>query len=95
VEFCNRLKQLRTQAGLTQSQLAQQLGITKSVISFYELRERAPSPEVLVRLAAIFHVSTDYLLGLDEREVIDVSGMDEKDIAHLRGLANSLRSKYK
>lgn len=93
MDFGLRLKTLRKQAGLTQQQLAVQLGITKSVVSFYELQERSPSPDVLVKLAQIFHVSTDYLLGLDTAETIDVSGLDEKDISALRTLADSLRSK--
>lgn len=93
MEFGLRLKTLRKQAGLTQKQLAAQLGITKSVVSFYELQSRSPSPEVLAKLAQIFHVSADYLLGLDNRETIDVSGLDEKDISALRSLADSLRSK--
>lgn len=91
VDFGMKLKALRKQAGLTQQQLAAQLGITKSVVSFYELQARSPSPEVLTKLAQIFHVSTDYLLGLDTRETIDVSGLDEKDIFALRTLVNSLR----
>lgn len=95
VEFCNRLKELRTQAGLTQIQLAQRLGIAKSVISFYELNERASSPDVLIRLAKIFHVSTDYLLGLDKKETLDISGIDKNDVALLRALADSLRKKEK
>ena len=95
VEFSNRLKELRTQAGLTQLQLAQRLGITKSVISFYELSERAPSPDVLIRLANIFHVSTDYLLGLDKKETLDISGIEKNDVAILRALAESLRQKEK
>jgi len=95
VEFSNRLKELRTQAGLTQLQLAQRLGITKSVISFYELSERAPSPDVLIRLAQIFHVSTDYLLGLDRKETLDITDLNKEDIAILRALTNSLREKAK
>lgn len=93
MDFGLRLKTLRKQAGLIQKQLAAQLGITKSVVSFYELQSRSPSPEVLAKLAQIFHVSADYLLGLDNRETIDVSGLDEKDISALRSLADSLRSK--
>lgn len=93
VDFGLRLKTLRKQAGLTQQQLAAQLGITKSVVSFYELQARSPSPEVLIKLTQIFHVSSDYLLGLDNREIIDVSGLNEKDISALRGLAESLRTK--
>lgn len=93
MDFGTRLKNLRKQAGLTQQQLATQLGITKSVVSFYELQERSPSPEVLIKLASIFHVSADYLLGLDTRETIDVSDLDEKDIQAVRALVERLRDK--
>ena len=93
MDFGTRLKQLRKQAGLTQQQLATQLGITKSVVSFYELQDRSPSPEVLIKLAAIFHVSADYLLGLDTRETIDVTDLDEKDIQAVRAIVERLRDK--
>lgn len=93
MDFGTRLKNLRKQAGLTQQQLATQLGITKSVVSFYELQERSPSPEVLIKLSAIFHVSTDYLLGLDTRETIDVSDLDVKDIQAVRAIVERLRDK--
>ena len=93
MDFVTRLKHLRKQAGLTQQQLATQLGITKSVVSFYELQERSPSPEVLIKLAAIFHVSADYLLGLDTRETIDVSDLDEEDVHAVRNIVERLRRK--
>ncbi len=93
VDFGSRLKELRTQAGLTQLQLAQRMGITKSVVSFYELQERTPSPDVLIKLEGIFRVSTDYLLGLDKRETIDISGISKEDVALMRSLAESLRKK--
>ena len=93
MDFGSRLKELRTQAGLTQLQLAQRMGITKSVVSFYELQERTPSPDILVKLAGIFRVSTDYLLGLDKRETIDISGLGKEDVAIMRALAESLRKK--
>ena len=77
----------------TQAQLAARVGVTKSVVSFYELQERTPSPDVLIKLARIFHVSADYLLGLDKAETIDVSGLGQEDIAILRALTESLRNK--
>jgi len=95
VDFGNKLKDLRMQAGMTQQQLATLVGVTKSVISFYELRERSPSPDVLVKLARIFHVSTDYLLGIDKSDTLDISGLSESDIAILRALVESLRQKGK
>lgn len=93
VDFGQRLKELRVQAGITQLQLAQRMGVTKSVVSFYELQERTPSPDILVKLSGIFKVSTDYLLGLDPRETIDISGLSREDIAIMRALAESLRRK--
>ena len=93
MDFGRKLKTLRKQAGLTQKQLATQLGVTKSVVSFYELQTRSPSPDVLAKLAMIFHVSVDYLLGLDNRETIDVSGLSEADVGALRILIASLRTK--
>lgn len=93
VDFGSRLRELRIQFGLTQKQLADRIGVSKGVVSFYELRERSPSPDVLIKLAAIFHVTTDYLLGMDEREYIDVTDIDPSDIALLRSLADRLRGK--
>ena len=95
VDFGSMLKELRTQAGLTQAQLATRLGVTKSVVSFYEKRERSPSPDVLIKCARIFHVTTDYLLGLEKAETLDISDISERDIAILRNLAESLREKGK
>lgn len=78
---------------MTQQQLAAQIGVSKSVISYYELQERIPSPEILLKLASVFHVSTDYLLGVSNDKVLDVSGLDEEDIAVLSSLVSLLRKK--
>ena len=93
VDFGNNLKKLRIQEGLTQQQLADKLRITKSVVSYYELSQRCPSPEVLTKLASIFHVTTDYLLGLECSETVDLTGLDEEDIITVRRLVASLRAK--
>lgn len=93
VDFGNILKKLRLEEGLTQQQLADHLGVTKSVISYYELHERMPSPDILVKISAIFHVSADYLLGLDKSATIDLSGLDDEDIITVKRLVTSLRNK--
>jgi len=92
--FGGILKKLRLQERMTQQQLAQKLGVTKSVVSYYELQERYPSPEILIKLASVFHVTTDYLLGLETREIIDLSGLDEDDIATVKQMVSALRKKY-
>jgi len=92
-DFGTRLKELRLRAGLTQKQLGERIGVTKSVVSFYELRERTPSPEVLIKLASIFHVSSDYLLGIEKGKTMDISGLDADDEKVVRLVVEQLRSK--
>ena len=93
VDFGSTLKRLRLQEGMTQQQLADKLGVTKSVVSYYELQERYPSPEVLFRMSYIFHVTTDYLLGLEHKEMLDLSELDDEDIITIRRMVTSLRNK--
>lgn len=93
MDFGNKLKELRMQNGLTQQQLATQLGVTKSVISFYERQERTPSPEVLRKMAAIFRVSSDFLLDIDRTKRLDVSDLDDDDIQLVSLLIDTLRRK--
>lgn len=93
MDFGCRLKELRKQNGLTQKQIADRIGVTKSVISFYELKERAPSPEVLIKLSYIFHVSTDYLLGIERNKTVDVSGLDDEDIKAVQLVIDRLKHK--
>lgn len=95
VDFGEKIKKLRLQAGMTQQQLANQLGITKSVVSYYELQERYPSPEILMKLAATFHVTTDYLLGLESKHMIDVTGLSDEDLSAITTIIESLKLKNK
>lgn len=95
VDFGRKLKELRIQAGLSQKQLAERVKVTKSVISYYELQERYPSPEILIKLANIFHVSTDFLLGIEKQQTLDISGLDEEDTRLLQHTISVLRNKHK
>ena len=93
VEFGVRLRKLRKDRNLTQDQLATLIGVKNSVISFYEVGERIPSPEVLKKLALALHVSSDYLLGIERSETLDVSGLDEQDRLAVQMIIGRLREK--
>lgn len=95
VNFGEKLRALRTDAGMTQAELARRLSITKSVVSYYELSERTPSPDILIKLADIFHVTTDYLLGIDHKKVIDVSDLTDEDMRFILVTIETLRKKNK
>ncbi len=93
VDFGNKLKELRLKEGLTQKQLAERIHVTKSVISYYELQERYPSPETLVKLAKVFHVTTDFLLGLENQQTLNVSELDDDEICLLKHTIEILQRK--
>lgn len=88
-----RLKQLRKAKGLTQQQAANAVGVTRSVISGYETEMRFPSLDVLVLLARLYGVTTDYLLCVDNREFVDVSGLNSDEIATVSHMVDLLRTK--
>lgn len=91
VDFGNNLKTLRLQNGLTQAQVAQKLGVTKSVISAYETGLRLPSYDILINISKIFKVSTDYLLGLENTYELDLSGLTEEEIQALLNLIKAMK----
>ena len=78
----DRIKQLRTDAKMTQPELAAKLEVTRSAVATYENNTRQPSFHFLIRIAEIFHVSTDYLLLGSKDDSLDVSGLtiDQKAI---------------
>ena len=78
---------------MTQTQLAKRLNVTKSVVSYYELHERMPSPAILVQLSNIFHVTTDYLLGIEHKKLVDVSDLSDDDVKFVLITIETLRKK--
>lgn len=94
MNFGIKLKALRTSQKFTQQQLADRIGVAKSVVSYYESGDRYPSYDVLVRIARIFHTTTDYLLDVSKDSVVDVTGLSEEDIAVVRTVAEALKNKY-
>lgn len=91
VEFGVRLRKLRKEKNLTQKQLAALIGVQNSIISFYEMGDRLPSPDVIIKLSAVLHVSSDYLLGIEKGETIDISGLNEEDKQLVNLLIEKLR----
>lgn len=92
VDFGNRLKTLRIKKKLTQQQLADLLGLTKSVISAYENGLRYPAYDVLIKIARIFKVSTDFLLGVEIKREIDTSGLTDEQVEALIVLIDTIRN---
>ena len=78
-----RIHESRRARGWNQVELAAKLNVTKQTVSNWENDNIQPSIEMLVRLAGVFGVSTDYLLGLDDIPRLDVQGLSADVVAHL------------
>ena len=73
--------------------MAVQIRISKSTISPYETQVRDPSPANIIKIAKTFHVSTDYLLGIDKIEKADLSELDEEEKEIVYNLINIFRKR--
>lgn len=97
-----RLAELRKQSGFTQKQLAEALSVSVSTISLYEREAVSPDDELKIKIAQMFGVSLDYLMGLsDVREIPDsnaqllyIQGLPSGANEELRSFLAYLRKKY-
>lgn len=91
--FGDKIKTLRTSHNLSQVQLAEQLKVSKQTISNWENNNILPSIEMLINIAKLFSVSTDYLLELDNRNYIEVTGLTEVQLAHIKQIIDDITKK--
>ena len=87
-----RIRELRFSLGLNQVQFGQALNVTKQTISNWENNNIQPSVEML-KIVNTYSVSADYLLGINERETVDVSGLSQEQIAHIQMIIDDIRNK--
>lgn len=91
----DRIKNLRVSANMTQADLAKKLNITRSSVNAWEMGISTPSSTYLIKLAQLFHVSTDYLLGLSDNVSLDVSLLNEQEIQLVHNLVQYFRDSKK
>ncbi|SFE89320.1 helix-turn-helix domain-containing protein [Peptostreptococcus sp. D1] len=96
--FGMRLKELRENMNLTQTELASKFNVTPPSISQYEKDVRSPDYELLIKIADFFDVSTDYLLGRTDIEKTNIETVaahrtngNTSDIKDVEGLKNLIR----
>lgn len=88
--YGKRIKKLREERGLTQTELGNIIGVTKASICCYEKGTRVPTIENLVDLSSFFDVSLDYLVGRNE---LDIVSLGEKNFLKLLKKDKKLYSK--
>ena len=89
--YSNRdIKKLRIAKRLNQVEFAKVLCVTKQCVSNWENDNVVPSIDMLCKIADFFGVSTDYLLGRNERRVVEVSNLTDEQISHITSIVNDL-----
>jgi len=79
----DRIKFLREKAGYSQAQLAKKLDVTRSSVNAWEMDLSTPTSQYVVAMARLFHVSTDYLLGLESEFSLSLENYTQEEIALL------------
>lgn len=88
MEFSERLKDLRRQAGLTQVDVAEKLGISQPAYASWERGVKKPTQENLVKIAQILNVSVDYLVGNSEEKSDELDNIELLFCMNSKGLTD-------
>jgi len=91
--IAEKIKELREMNGMTQNDVAKRLSITRSSVNAWEMGISVPSTMYIVELAQLFSVSADYILGLDSKAVLDISGLDDDSIKILNDMVRYMRER--
>ena len=90
--IAERIKELREEKAWTQTELAKILGVTSSCVNAWEMGISVPSTQYVVELASLFHISTDFLLGVEATASVSVEGLSDEDIQLVHTIIDHLRS---
>ena len=89
-----RLKELREAKHLSQMDVANRLDVTRSTISGYERNTITPSAEQLVRLALLYHVSLDYIMGMEHRTHLYLDDLSESQQRTVLDIVERLKREF-
>jgi len=93
VDMGSKLRELRLNKNLSQRQVGELVGVSKAMISSYETDIREPSLVTMKKLATLYGVSTDFLLGLEKEPSISIKGLSPKQIAVVQAVIDSYHEK--
>ncbi len=91
--IADKIRMLREKRGMTQTELAKQLGITRSGVNAWEMGISVPSTPYVVELSLFFGVSSDYLLDINKSATVSVEGLTEREISAVLEVIECYRDK--
>lgn len=95
MEFSERLKKLRKDAGLTQVDVANKLGISQPAYASWERGVKKPTQDNLVKIAQVLNVSVDYLVGNSEEKTDELDNIELLFRMNSKGLTKEEKDIFK
>lgn len=92
--LCQRISELRNQFGITQSELAKRLGVTRSSVNAWELGFATPQLKHIVEMSKIFGTTVDGILNVSSKVIIDVSDLTEKEQQAVFSIVDCLKAQH-
>lgn len=89
----DRIKALREKTGMSQSELARRLNVTRSSVNAWEMGVSTPTTQYVVEMARLFRVTTDYLLGVNNENMLSLDGMTKEETEIMYKLAECFDNK--
>ena len=89
--FYERIKELRLSKKMSQVEFGHKISASKQTVSNWESGYATPTLDMFQKICETFHVSADYLLGLEPQNYLDVSGLSIEEIVHLQNFIDDLR----
>lgn len=79
INIADRIRYLRDKSGMTQTDLAVRLGISRSAVNSWEMSLSSPSIANIIEMTRIFHINADYLLSVSDRMMIDITELSNEE----------------
>lgn len=93
INMGKRLKDLRQAKHLTLKNVSERVGVSVSVLSAYEIEDRHPSYHILLKLATLYDVSCDYLIGKEKMRTLNVDGLSDREVNSLAEIIAIMKEK--
>lgn len=88
--FGNRVAELRRSYNISQVELASRLHVSKQTVSNWENNNILPSIEMLIKIADLFSVSADFLLERDDKQYLEITGLSDRQLAHIKQIIDDI-----
>ncbi len=91
--LCQRITELRTSLGITQSDLAKRLDVTRSSVNAWELGYATPQLKHIVEMSKIFNTTLDGMFNPPDRVTVDITDLSEKEQRSVFDIVDCIKNK--